>query len=105
MSKTSKDGNNKPSWKLVTEFSNSDYLCGLTAGDKIRLKKELVVTETGSGKIIRTHPSRSNAVVLKGSSDSPNIVWCRWTETGDVFTWDNEPEFFDWFERIPTGEE
>ena len=89
-----------PQWNLITEFSIATYECGAKAGEYIRLKKDLPITQGSNRVQVGVYKQGRTAVVLKGSKDSPLVLWCRWLDDGENFTWDDEPEFFDWFEVV-----
>lgn len=90
-------------WKLhISSDENriTHYKCGLVAGDKIKLKKDIVVsTQDGipSGVI---HRAGEEWVVLTGITSDP-VLWFRRPD-GERCTWDDDAaEVEEWFERIP----
>ena len=88
----------KPEWKLVTEYGVVHYICGLSAGDVVRLKKEIVVRdyrERPTGEVL---PAGGLWNVLSGSKDDPGIVWLRQPD-GARHTWVDDPSIFEWFEK------
>ncbi len=88
-------------WKLhVPDEGNriTQYKCGLVVGQRVRLKKDLIVTSGGepSGKVYR---AGEEWVVLTGIATDP-VLWFSQAD-GERHTWDDNTESVDeWFERI-----
>jgi len=88
-------------WKLhVPDESNriTQYKCGLVAGQRVRLKKELMITSGGvrTGKACR---AGEEWVVLTGITTDP-VLWFRQAD-GERHTWaDDAASVDEWFERI-----
>ena len=88
-------------WKLhVPDESNriTRYKCGLVAGQRVRLKKDLLITCRGvpTGKVYR---AGEEWVVLIGITTDP-VVWFRQAD-GERHTWNDDLASVDeWFERI-----
>ena len=85
-------------WKLVTGYELAEYPCGLRAGDRVRLTRELVVL-AHTGEINEVRPSGEVWTVLPGVENEPAVIWFRRPD-GDRHTWD-AANVFDWFERVP----
>jgi hypothetical protein len=88
----------KPKWKLVTEYPITEYQCGVRAGEKVRLRQELVVRDT-RGKPSRVHHVGEIWTVLSGSVEPPVVVLLRQPD-GERHTWDDGDIFWTWFERV-----
>jgi len=86
-------GADEATFKVIHDFTVTDYNCGLRAGDSVRLIKDLQE---------RDHEDRPTEVrkageewtVLKGSTEDPGIVWFRQPD-GEMRSWDDEPEIFE----------
>ena len=88
-------------WKLhIPTESNriTHYKCGLRAGDRVRLKKDIVVTCEGVPTGI-VHPKGEEWTVLPGITTDP-VLWFRHPD-GERHTWDDDAtEVEEWFEKI-----
>jgi hypothetical protein len=87
------------SYKWVTEYPIEVYKCGLRAGDRLRLKNDLpIVDHTGSpsGKV---HKRGETWTVKPGAKEEVVVVWLSEPD-GNLHTWDDTSEIFEWFERI-----
>jgi hypothetical protein len=88
----------KPKWKLVTEYDVGRYTCGLSAGNVLRLRKDIAVRDsngTPTGDILVTGGLWT---VLGGATDDPGTVWLMQPD-GERHTWDDDPSIFEWFEK------
>jgi hypothetical protein len=88
-------------WKLhiPTEGNGiTHYKCGLVAGQRVRLKKDIVVTcDRSSHRPI--HHRGEEGMVIEGITTDP-VLWFRRPD-GERHTWDNDAASVDeWFERI-----
>lgn len=90
-------------FKLVGEYDIDAYQCGLKAGDRVRLRRELTIRDQ-TGQTSEVHPSSEIWTVLRGSSHDPSVVWLR-QANGKRHTWDDTEEIFEWFERIDSHDE
>jgi hypothetical protein len=90
--------NSKPKWKLVTEYPIAEYQCGIRAGDRVRLRRELVVRDQ-HGEPIRVHPVGEIWSVLNGSAEPPVDIWLRQPD-GERHTWKDDDDFWTWFEKV-----
>jgi hypothetical protein len=88
-------------WKLHIPTDDNcitHYKCGLVAGQRVRLKKDIVVTCNGAptGTV---HPAGEEWVVLTGITTDP-VLWFHQPD-GKRCTWDDDAASVDeWFERI-----
>ena len=87
-----------PKWKLVTEYPITEYQCGIRAGERVRLRQELVVRDY-RGKPTGVHHAGEIWTVLSGSAEPPVVVWLRQPD-GERHTWDDGDIFWTWFERV-----
>ena len=89
-------------WKLhVRTESNriTHYKCGLVAGQRVRLKKDLVVTGRGGVPTGAVHRRGEEWAVLTGITTDP-VLWFSQPD-GERCTWDDDAASVDeWFERI-----
>jgi hypothetical protein len=89
----------KPEWKLVTEYGVASYACGLRAGDRVALKKPLVMHNHEGKPTGKTYPAGEVWTVLTGSRQDPGVVWFRQAD-GERHTWDDDAAQIDeWFRR------
>lgn len=89
-------------WKLhVPTESNriTQYKCGLVAGQRVRLRKELVMTDRNGQATGAIHPCGEEWTVLPGISTDP-VLWFQRSD-GERCTWDDDAISIDeWFEKI-----
>lgn len=91
-----KKDNNKD-WKFVSEYSLKEYPCGLIPGDKLKIVKEIIITDhegQPTGEIFQVGEIWT---VLSGVPDEPDIIWLR-QANGERHTWD-EVSIFEYFEK------
>lgn len=90
-------------WKLVTEYPVTEYRCGARAGESVRLRQRIVVTNHRGKPTGKVHEAGEIWVVLSGAAEPPVVLWLRQPD-GERQTWDDDAGFWDWFERIePIG--
>ena len=86
-------------FKLVTEYPIRTYRCGLQVGERLKLKKDIIMRDhTGkpTGEVLH---AGEVWIVLSGAAESPTVVWLRQPD-GERHTWDDELSIFEAFERI-----
>lgn len=88
----------QPEWKFVADYPITDYQCGICAGEKVGLRRELVVRDH-SGNPTRIHQAGEIWTVLSGSAAPPLDVWLRQPD-GKRHTWSDDNDFWTWFERV-----
>ena len=91
-------GKAKPKWQLIGDYPVTDYKCGARAGDRVRLRRDIVIEQGGkpTGKVLRAGEIWS---VISGSAVPPLDVWLR-DPNGERHTWDDDADFWTWFERV-----
>jgi hypothetical protein len=89
-------------WKLhipAEDNQITQYKCGLVAGQRVRLKKDLVVTTHDGISTGTVHRAGEEGLVLPGIVTDP-VLWFRQPD-GDRCTWDDNTASVDeWFEKI-----
>jgi hypothetical protein len=77
-----------------------EYNCGLVAGQRVALRKELVIRYAGSGEPTgEVHPKGEVWEVLPGLRSDP-VLWFR-TANGSRCTWDDSlAEVEEWFDVV-----
>ena len=88
----------KPKWKLVGAYPITEYQCGIRAGERVRLRQELVVRDH-RGEPPYVHRAGEIWTVLSGSAEPPVDVWLRQPD-GERHTWSDDDDFWIWFERV-----
>lgn len=81
------------------DYTVSRYSCGLSAGDKVRLLKDIVVHYANGQPTGRVHEKGETWKVLYGSPQDPGVIWLLQPD-GERHTWDDDPSIFEWFEKI-----
>ena len=75
------------------------YKCGLVAGQRVRLKKDLLITTFDGVPTGKIHPRGEVWTVLVGITSDP-VLWFR-DGDGERCTWSDEAaEVEEWFEIV-----
>lgn len=94
-----------PEWKLHEPTEDNvflEYNCGLVAGQRVALKRELVVRDHLNEPTGKVHPKGEIWQVLPGLRSDP-VLWFRQPD-GSRCTWKDAPaEREEWFEIIDQG--
>jgi len=89
-------------WKLHIQTDDNritHYKCGLVAGQRVRLKKDIVVTTYDGVPTGTVHRAGEEWIVLSGITTDP-VLWFRRPD-GERCTWDDDAaEVEEWFERM-----
>ena len=85
----------KDKWKLVTKYPVQRYLCGLVAGQKVKLIKDLTIRDHNR-KISGVHRAGEVWEVLSGAKEQKIAVWLHRPD-GNRHTWDDAPSIFEYF--------
>lgn len=89
-------------WKLHIPTDDNritHYKCGLVAGQRVRLKKDLVITTYDGVPTGTVHRAGEEWLVLTGITTDP-VLWFRQPD-GERSTWDDDTASVDeWFERM-----
>jgi hypothetical protein len=86
-------------WKLIGSYTVPLYQCGLRAGQRVALLRDLVVRDHRDKPTGKVHPAGELYTVLHGSEADPGVVWLRQAD-GARCTWDDSAEIFEWFEVV-----
>jgi hypothetical protein len=92
----------KTKWKLVTRYPIKKYACGLVAGQKLRLRRDLAI-KNPRGRAVGP-PIKAGEIweVIPGAAEPPFVVWLRRPD-GERHTWDDSKSIFDAFEILTKG--
>lgn len=89
-------------WKLHIPTDDNritHYRCGLVAGQRVRLKKDIAVVTYNGVPTGTYHRAGQEWIVLAGITTDP-VLWFRRPD-GERCTWDDDAaEVAEWFERI-----
>lgn len=83
----------------VSEYPITEYKCGLRAGDKVRLKRDLVVQDQKGNATGERHPKGEIWTVLPEAKDSRVDVWFH-QANGERHTWNDDDNIYEWFEQV-----
>lgn len=87
-------------WKLHIPSENSvlqEYRCGLTAGQRLILRKDLIITDHSGNPTGEVHAKGEIWIVLPGIRTDP-VLWLK-QPNGERHTWDDDMTQVDeWFE-------
>src|SRR5690349_4585024 len=88
----------KHKWKLIDRYPITKYQCGAQAGDRVRLRKDLVIRQGGkpTGKV---YPAGQIWTVIRGAKEAPRVLWLK-TPDEVTHTWDDGALFWEWFEKF-----
>lgn len=76
----------------VHVFTVAEYRCGLRAGDRLRLRRQL--PGDGSGREIG-----GVWTVLTGSPQDPDTLWLHQPD-GALHSWDDDGSIFEYFDKL-----
>ncbi|GKS65743.1 hypothetical protein YTPLAS72_30470 [Nitrospira sp.] len=85
--------------KFVSEYPIKQYRCGLKAGDKICVKKDIVVRDSKGKRTSKLYRTGETWHVLPGAKSKPVVVWLL-TMDGERHTWDDNESIFETFVKI-----
>lgn len=88
----------KKNWRFVGDFTVTDYKCGIRAGSRVRLKQDLVCKDHKDQPTGEVHCIGQIWEVLPTSPIDP-VIRLKQTD-GKLHTWDDTPEFFEYFELV-----
>ena len=82
----------KPKWKLVDSFPITNYRCGARAGERVRLRRDLVITQGGkpTGKVYRAGGIWR---VVRGAREEPRVLWLKRPDE-ETHTWHDDERFW-----------
>jgi hypothetical protein len=83
-------------FRFVARYPIKRYRCGLEAGDSVRLRKNIVVTDQSDQPTGVIHHRGEIWAVLQGTKD---VVWLR-QQDGGVHTWSDDQSIYRTFEKV-----
>jgi hypothetical protein len=86
-------------WKLIESYPVKKYNCGLAAGQKVRLIKDIIVKDHSGDPTGLTPKVGEIWEVISGASELPIDVWLRQPD-GKRHTWDDDASIFEYFEVV-----
>lgn len=89
----------KAKWKLIGDYSITEYRCGVRADERVRLRQDILIEDhegKPTGKVCRAGEVWT---VLSGSAEPPVDVWLRQAD-GKPHTWSDDDGFWKQFERV-----
>ncbi len=89
----------KHKWKLVSEYPITEYSCGVKAGDKVRLRHDIIVRYANGKPSGAVHHRGEIWSVLTGSKEKSIVVWLRRPD-GNHHTWSDNAEFWKSFDVV-----
>ena len=75
------------------------YFCGLRPGDRVRLKKDLIVTDHNDQPTGEVHQLGEVWTVLEDACAGEHDLWLQQPD-GSPHTWSDDQSIFEYFERI-----
>ena len=92
----------KKEWKLVTTYPIESYKCGLKAGDRVKLKHDIIAKDRKGEPTGQVYHAGEVWAVLTGADEEPVVVWL-WQADRDRHTWDDDESFFETLEVVRDG--
>jgi hypothetical protein len=89
----------KPDFKLVTDFPITEYRCGARAGEQVRLRRNIVMSDSKGTLTDEVHKAGEVWTVIAGAAEEPRALWLRQAD-GEIHTWSDDSEFWIQFERV-----
>jgi hypothetical protein len=89
----------QPKCRLPAEFPVTDYRCGLRAGDKVRLVRDIVITDDYGFPTGKTFLKGEIWTVQPGAMDETVVVWFSRAD-GNLHTWDDDESIYRTFGKI-----
>lgn len=86
-------------WKFVDSYPIDEYQCGAKAGERVRLRKDLVIHDQQDKPTGKVNRADEVWTVVRGSNSPPVVLWMREPD-GRPRTWDDDAGFWEWFERV-----
>ena len=88
-----------PKYKLPAEFPVMEYKCGLKAGDKVKLIRNLVITDDYGLPTGKAYPKDEIWTVEPGAKGDTVVVWFRRAD-GKLHTWDDDESVYKIFRKV-----
>ena len=85
--------------RFVKDYPIIRYRCGLRAGDNLKVKKDLVVTQGEEGR--PTGEVHRRGEIWEVCRGTRGIVWLR-QPNGEMATWDDDESIFTDFKKVET---
>jgi len=89
----------KDKYKLVTDYPITEYQCGLHAGDKLKLIKDIIITDHKGNPTGKIYKKDEIWTVLAAAKEEPVVVWLLQAD-GQRHTWDDDKSIFETFEKL-----
>ncbi len=89
----------KSKWKLISHYPITDYKCGAHSGDRVRLRRDIVVRDIGGKPTGTVFRAGEIWTVINGVAEPPLDVWLG-RSNGERVTWEDGDDFWNWFQRV-----
>src|SRR5437763_14011342 len=89
----------KPKWQLVSADTVTEYKCGARAGERVRLRKDIVVEDHRGKPTGTVHRAGELWLITKGSAVPPLDIRLRQPD-GRAHTWADDAGSWDWVEKV-----
>ena len=86
-------------WEFISDYPVTEYKCGLRAGDKIKLKQDIIVQDHNGKPTGEIYPKEEIWTVLPGANEKEIVVWLMQAD-GKRHTWDDDDTIYEDFEVI-----
>jgi hypothetical protein len=86
-------------WKFISEYPIKEYKCGLKAGDKIKIRKDIIVRDYKGNPTGKIYPQGEIWSVLPGAKEKEIVVWLLQAD-GERHTWNDDNTIYENFEVV-----
>ena len=87
-------------YRPVTDYPVTEYCCGARAGDRVRVRRDIVVRDHSGNPTSKIHRAGEIWSVLPGAAEEPVVVWLQQAD-GETHTWSDDEDFRATFEISP----
>jgi hypothetical protein len=84
--------------ELPNEYSVAEYQCGLKAGDRVKLVREIVIMDDYGLPTGIVYDKGEVWTVQPGARNEPVVVWFRRAD-GKLHTWDDNEAIYKTFQK------
>jgi len=84
--------------KLSNEYPVTEYQCGLKAGDRVKLIRDIIIKDDYGLPTGIVYAQGEIWAVQPGAQNEPVVVWFRRAD-GKLHTWDDDESIYQTFQK------
>lgn len=88
-----------PEYKPATGYTVTVYKCGLKAGDRVKLIRDVVIRDDYGLPTGKVYPKGEIWTVQPGAKEETVAVWFRRAD-GKLHTWDDDDSIYMTFQKV-----